>query len=776
MINRLIVLTLSLLAMSAPSSALEVNGQLKNATLEKLSSDPTCSSTYEAKIFWDSDDNLFRLCDGSAWLSVLSLGTGGALSPAIGGTGVANNAAATLTRSGNHALTLTTTNTTSLTLPTTGTLSTVGGAETLTSKTLTTPELDNPLIDGYADFNEESAPSTPSAGVVRLYAKTDKKIYKKDSDGTESEVGSGSGGSGEITVVDAPSDATGWTASNTGITVATSTTSTDLPLAGVVDTAIKITPVSSTDYVYYRWTMPAALKNRKLKVEWHQRPLSGYATGDLKLEVYKNAASNYGGSYTEFSLSTDSSGTTSIPNATGKFTSTFDADDGDYYELRIVRTAGTTALNLAGVIVGPGIQPQGAVVEEWIAYTPTFSAGFGTTSNVFFEYRRVGSEMQIRGRVTSGTTTTGSATFSIPSGYTAGTANYASAHGKYTVNNASAPLMGNCRIATGATAVTLDTDSDSAPNTSSIIESSKIVSIEASVPIAEWSGSGTVNLAQNDVEYASTSGTWDASSSTTVYGQSGSQMGGALTGGRAKTVTWKYPIQVTDKFDVEFSTDRVNWHSANFSRIGGSSTYVIPGIDSGFTAFSGVVWRHPSSTTTEVLFGRYASIANDDSPTGDWPSDAYWRVVKYSGGAAVGFGIASGGNSGLIPYYRSEPVSLTFTFNGSGGNNTQNATVTRIGNVVTLDLPAYQATTGTSSTSFASSALPTWARPPTDRSWLAVRGRDNAAPDSSNTAMLYIASSTGVITLSRNYAATAWTNSASAGFQTGFSVSYAASN
>lgn len=45
-----------------------------------------------------------------------------ALSPARGGTGVANNSAATLTRSGNHALTLTTTGTTGVTLPTSGTL------------------------------------------------------------------------------------------------------------------------------------------------------------------------------------------------------------------------------------------------------------------------------------------------------------------------------------------------------------------------------------------------------------------------------------------------------------------------------------------------------------------------------------------------------------------------------------------------------------------------------------------------------------------------------
>ncbi len=43
-----------------------------------------------------------------------------------GGTGVANNAAATLTRSGAHALTFTTSGTTGLTLPTTGTLAILG--------------------------------------------------------------------------------------------------------------------------------------------------------------------------------------------------------------------------------------------------------------------------------------------------------------------------------------------------------------------------------------------------------------------------------------------------------------------------------------------------------------------------------------------------------------------------------------------------------------------------------------------------------------------------
>lgn len=65
-----------------------------------------------------------------------TLTAAGTLSAANGGTGVANNAAATLTRSGNHALTVTTTGTTGVTLPTAGTLATIAGSETLTNKAI----------------------------------------------------------------------------------------------------------------------------------------------------------------------------------------------------------------------------------------------------------------------------------------------------------------------------------------------------------------------------------------------------------------------------------------------------------------------------------------------------------------------------------------------------------------------------------------------------------------------------------------------------------------
>jgi len=255
-----------------------------------------------------SEKNLAAIDD----ISVTNLS--GILPPSKGGTGVSNNDAATITRSGDHAVTLTTTGPTNVTLPTTGTLATtdqiigsgVGGPavsdvgaiavwdntigtklnnslvtidvstvkagafETISGKfagstlstTASNPDLlifpaatgrillkrevvsesargyalnniDNtlkadllpgtltanrqatlpdasgevvlttaqqnlsaktlvePIVDNFQAFNHEATPTQATAGTIRVFAKSDNKLYTIDSAGVESQIGSG---------------------------------------------------------------------------------------------------------------------------------------------------------------------------------------------------------------------------------------------------------------------------------------------------------------------------------------------------------------------------------------------------------------------------------------------------------------------------------------------------------------------------------------------------------------------------------------------------------
>lgn len=60
------------------------------------------------------------------------------------------------------------------------------GSQTLTSKTLTAP-----ILSTHADYTNIATPATPGAGVLRVYSKSDSRLYRVDSTGLEVAIGGG---------------------------------------------------------------------------------------------------------------------------------------------------------------------------------------------------------------------------------------------------------------------------------------------------------------------------------------------------------------------------------------------------------------------------------------------------------------------------------------------------------------------------------------------------------------------------------------------------------
>lgn len=541
----------------------------------------------------------------------------------------------------------------------------------------TSPTIQAPVIDDYLDLEAVSPPSTPSSGYGRMYVSSDGKLNFINDDGITQTLGEA--GSGEINVIANPNDASqGWTSSNgSNITVTTTTTSTDLPLGPVVGTAIKITPISGTDYVYYRWTMPAALKNTLLKLQWEQRPLSGYATGDLQIEVYKNSASNYSGSYTEFPLSTDdTSGDSLIPNYTGSYTTTFDSDDGDYYELRVVRNSGTTALNIVSVICGPGIQPQGAVVDPVETVTlsgSNFTNDAGLTITGRASLQRVGDSLDLRiSAYFSGTGSNGSPLqFTLPTylGQTITPASGSFAGGRGNNQGSGDNFTLNLYVRGDGTNSYLEFADSNAPTTSlngtsfgGSTNQFDSIDISALIPITQWQGNGTVNLAQNGVLYGFNTSVADANNSTDFgYGPQGTEIQtGTLTAARTRLV--RFPFQVGNAW-IQVSSDRQNWVDFTQTDVnisGGGRFHNLDqasGLGFGISAISG--------TDVTVSFEQYRT-----SGSINWTSGlGYWRVVASPSGVAVGFGQATSTSLGLVKEPQKQMVTLD-TLAGLSSNNT----------------------------------------------------------------------------------------------------------
>jgi hypothetical protein len=600
-----------------------------------------------------------KLASGAASHVLVNDGSGvfsseAQLAPSRGGTGVNSTA----------------------TFPVSGVIVTEASSATLSNKTLLTP-----VIDDYFDLNEESAPSTPASGKVRVYAKTDNKLYLKDDLGTETAVGSS--GSGEINAITTGStDATGWLA-GTSHTVATNTSNS--PLSPITTTSIAITATStatesSTSGGYKTFTLPTSLLSKKLKAEFY---VTTSASQTWALSVYQST--------TRLALTTDSSSVTNLPSGvTQKYTAYFDANTSTGYTVSLTRTAGsgTTTAYVTSVIVGPGIQPQGAVVGEPIAYTPTIT-NFGNGVG-YLNWERSGTKIKITGTLIVGSSLpTGTISWSLPSGLTAdystipkgvGNSNAYQRVGiatSYVTEYFTAAIVRDNTSTTNFTfsgnGSTYPSQLDWGTNAGSItLVANDAITIDMEVPIAEWAGSGKVNLAQNDVEYAFNTSTTDASDTSSFgYGPGGARFS-AVTTPRAKRVKFQTPIQSGDQIIFEVSADTgVTWLQTEQSGLLTTNS-------TQNTKSFGTYIDYISSTQIDIIFNtfRLANGATFGADGATWTALAsganfLWRVRKSSAGAAVGFGIADTLSSGLVPSGTYNKSTTQWTLGATGLNQQQ---------------------------------------------------------------------------------------------------------
>ncbi len=576
------------------------------------------------------------------------------------------------------------------------------------------------------------------------------------------------------------------------------------------------------DYARYRFTLDGTDLNKKLKVA-----LAANASGNdtWSIQVWKNSASNYAGSYTRLPLSTDVSGESFLIDGNQTFEASFDTDSTPYLELRVKAIAPLWPIFFSNVFVGPGDVVPGTGAGPWRTFTPVVTdqqqvlSGFSNLAGI---YRENGEDIDVIMTATKSGAPAGGATgnlnFALPSGYTfanslipaagninqsLGFANVFSAAGSAQYQAALAirrnPSYANivCVQKPASNVVYIGTE----------MASNSIWTLNFSAPVNELLGRNSF-LGNNDVEYAfNSSGITAAGASDTTafaYGPQGAAIGSinsTTTGTTSSTnfrVQFKTPILATDSIVLELNSGGDVWQEASF--------LFSPMRQN--NALYGVYVSYVNATSVQVVFGNGGCTTSGPTyaATGlAWStfSTYRWRVKKISGGQAVGFSQATTTQAGLIStqnqslagvktftegiklldqpqsivldkYYEANTV-IKFYASGASGNVSAdvNIRVIRIGSIVTVNIPAFSvtmpATPAVSNLQTQNPPIPSWARPTTDlqvaSGWAMSGGGNSALLTRWN-----VATSGNLVMHMQN--ASNFTASQAAGLQTAVSFSY----
>lgn len=351
-----------------------------------------------------------------------------------------------------------------LTLNTTGTITVPNATDTLVGKA-TTDALSNKEFTDSLLMDQIATPSTPAASKDRLYFKSDNNLYKLDSTGLESAVGTGSGGINYVTTPDGNST-TGWTtyADAAGVTPvdatggspnSTWTSSASAPLRGANSFLWTKSGAANRqgEGVSYAFTIDSADQSKAQYVSFDYSIASGTFSGgssttDSDLEVYVYDVTNAVVIQpTIYKLDCSAVGTNCI------YKSQFQAASNSTSYRLAIHTATTSTSNYTvkfdNFIVGPQNQTFGVPVTDHQSFTMNISATtsaptkattrtidnaqwwrVGDTMFIHYDYEHTSSSGAAAG--------TGTYLFGLPTGYTIDTTkqNAGTALGGETVGNA----------------------------------------------------------------------------------------------------------------------------------------------------------------------------------------------------------------------------------------------------------------------------------------------------------------------------------------------------
>lgn len=318
-----------------------------------------------------------------------------------------------------------------VTLPTTtGTLATLANAEVLTNK-----DIDGGTASNTSRVTLPKAAKTSLDALTRkqgtiVFDTTSNKPYYDDGALLKA-VGSGSGGGKNfIEGGDAESGTTGFatyadaagtrpvdgTAGSPVVTWTTTTTASLENLNSFLYT--KDAANRQGNGVSYAFTIDTMDRAKVLNISFQYLVSSGTfvagtSTTDSDVIVYiydvTNAVLIEPSSFKLLSNST---------TITDKFSATFQtASNSSSYRL-IFHTASTSAsaytLKIDDIKTERSNYTYGTPITDWQSYTPTFT-GFGTVATQSFVWRKLGSDIEVRGRFTAGTPTAVTAEVSLPS-------------------------------------------------------------------------------------------------------------------------------------------------------------------------------------------------------------------------------------------------------------------------------------------------------------------------------------------------------------------------